>query len=59
MNGHAMLYQILTEAEDRAACETYPAEVRERSAETVALCEERMRRENLTRDELKRLAGAK
>lgn len=53
---YAYLYTILVEAEDRAA--NFPDEgVRERSAETVSLCKERMAREGLTRDALKKLAG--
>ena len=47
------LYQILTEAEDRAA--NFPDEqVRRNSQETVELVLERMRREGLTREQLRR-----
>jgi hypothetical protein len=53
---YADLYTILVEAEGRVTnCQDEG--VRKRSAETVSLCKERMAREGLTRDELKRLAG--
>jgi hypothetical protein len=48
------LYQILVEAEARRDDPKWPQDVRNRSAETVALVEERMRREGLTRQQLKR-----
>lgn len=52
------LWTILVQAEDRAA--NFPDEgVRTRSAETVALCKERMAREGLTRDALRKLARTK
>lgn len=51
-----MLLQILVEAEARRDDETLPAEVRDRSAETVSLCKQRMAAEGLTRDQLERLA---
>lgn len=53
---YAMLLQILLEAEARVADEKLPADVRERSAETVSLCNQRMATEGITRAELKRLA---
>jgi hypothetical protein len=53
---YAMLLQILLEAEQRVA-ESEDAGVRERSQETVDLCNERLRRDGLTRDDLVRLAG--
>lgn len=53
---YAEFYQILTEAEWRVA-NVSDAGVRERSAETVALCKERMAREGLTRDALIKLAA--
>ena len=51
---YKQLYQILVEAEARRDDNHLPADVRTRSAETVALVEERMRREGLTRKQLKR-----
>lgn len=48
---YADLYQILIEAEDRAANHA-DADVRARSAETVALVNERMARDGLTRQDL-------
>ena len=51
---YKMLYRILIEAEQRRDDANYPQDVRDRSAETVALVEERMRREGLTRKQLKR-----
>ena len=49
------LYKILTEAEWRVENMT-DAGIRERSAETVSLVKERLAREGLTRDQLKKLA---
>jgi hypothetical protein len=54
---YADLYQILTEAEERVKNATDEG-VRERSAETVRLCLERMKKEGLTREQLKELANA-
>lgn len=51
---YSMFLQILTEAESRRDDPKWPQDVRDRSAETVALCEERMRRDGITRDMLKR-----
>lgn len=56
---YKMLYQILREAEDRVANELLPADVRERSKETVSICNERMAREGLTIHALKKLARAR
>jgi hypothetical protein len=55
---HSMLYQILIEAEGRVKHFTgaLSAQARANSAETVALCKERMRREGLTRAQLRKLA---
>lgn len=53
----AMLLQFLVEAEARCADETLPKDVRERSAETVSLCKERMAREGWTRSQLEALAA--
>ena len=53
---YAMLLQILVEAEQRVT-EFKDAGVRERSQETADLCNERLRREGLTRDDLVRLAA--
>lgn len=47
------LYQILTEAEARVR-EFDDPQVRANSQETVELCLERMRRDGLTREQLKR-----
>ena len=50
------LYQILIEAEQRVA--TFEdAGVRERSQETVDLVNERLHKEGLTREQLKKLAA--
>ena len=57
MMTHKMLLQILVEAEARRDDERLPDEVRERSAETVSLCKQRMAMEGLTRDALERLAA--
>jgi hypothetical protein len=53
---HAMLLQMLIEAEARRDDTTLPADVSERSAETVGLCKQRMEIEGLTRDQLEELA---
>lgn len=53
---YAMLLQILVEAEARRDDVTLPADVRERSGETVDLCLERMKNEGLTREQLEKLA---
>lgn len=53
---HSMLLQMLVEAEVRRDDETLPQEVRERSAETVSLCEQRMDKEGLTRAHLEEMA---
>ena len=52
---YKMLHQILREAEQRVANESLPADVRTRSQETVALCNERMTNEGITRKDLRRL----
>lgn len=52
----SMLLQILTEAEARRDDETLPQPVRDRSAETVDLCCQRMAQEGLTRAQLVELA---
>jgi hypothetical protein len=54
---HADLYQILIEAEERVK-DASDEGVRERSAETVSLCLERLKNEGLTREQLKKLAAA-
>lgn len=51
-----MFYQVLIEAEARMNDERWPLDVRERSAETVSLCKQRMAMEGITRDQLKALA---
>lgn len=51
---YKMFYKILTEAEARRDNPAWPEDVRKRSAETAELCEERMRRDGLTRAQLKR-----
>jgi hypothetical protein len=53
---YKMLHQILTEAQARRDNQKWPQDVRDRSAETVALCEERMKLEGISRADLKRLA---
>ncbi|WP_396330416.1 hypothetical protein [Burkholderia anthina] len=55
---YADFYQILIEAEARRDDESLPRDVRDRSAETAALCGERMEREGLTRQKLIELASA-
>lgn len=54
---YSMFLQILLEAEARRDAEWLPQEVRDRSAETVALCHERMTNEGLTRQQLEELAA--
>ncbi len=51
---YKQLYQILVEAEQRRDDARYPQAVRDRSSETVALVEQRMQMEGLTRAQLKR-----
>lgn len=53
---HQMLLQILVEAEARSDDATLPQDVRDRSAETVSLCKQRMAQEGLTRAQLEELA---
>ena len=53
---YADLYQILIEAECRRDDESLPADVRFRSGISAELAAERMRREGLTRDQLRQLA---
>lgn len=53
---HQMLLQILVEAEARSDDATLPQDVRDRSAETVSLCKQRMAQEGLTRAQLEDLA---
>lgn len=52
------LYAILIEAEQRSANTSLPDDVRVRSQETVDICLIRLRHEQITRDQLKRLARA-
>ncbi len=53
----SMLLQILQEAEARRDDASLPQEVRDRSAETVSLCKQRMAMEGLTREQLAELAA--
>lgn len=53
----SMLLKILQEAEARRDDASLPHEVRDRSAETVALCKQRMAMEGLTREQLTELAA--
>ena len=53
----SMLLQILQEAEARSDDASLPQEVRDRSAETVSLCKQRMAMEGLTREQLTELAA--
>lgn len=55
---HSMLLQMLVEAEARRDDVTLPQDVRNRSAETVSLCKQRMAMEGLTRAQLEELALA-
>lgn len=55
---HSMLLQILEEAEARRDDASLPADVRQRSAETVGLCNQRLAREGLTRAKLEEIAKA-
>jgi hypothetical protein len=50
------LHQILTEAEQRRDDPNWPENIRQNSAETVALCEQRLLREGMTREQLQKLA---
>ena len=52
----SMLLQILLEAEERRDDVSLPQDVRDRSAETVPLCKQRMALEGLTREQLEKLA---
>ena len=53
---HSMLLQMLVEAEARRDDASLPQAVRDRSAETVSLCKERMAVEGLSRDRLEQIA---
>jgi hypothetical protein len=53
-----MLLNILLEAEARRDDPSLPQEVRDRSAETVSLCNQRMEEEGLTREQLEMEARA-
>lgn len=53
---HSMLLQILEEAEARRDDAELPQEARDRSAETVSLCKQRMAMEGLTRAQLEEIA---
>ena len=53
---HAMLLQFLVEAEERRDDPNLPQDVRDRSAETVSLCKQRMAKEGLTRSQLEEIA---
>ena len=55
---HSMLLQILEEAEARRDDASLPADVRQRSTETVSLCNQRMASEGLTRAKLEEAAKA-
>ena len=50
---YAMLYQCLIEAEKRVKNSRLTQEQRDNSAETVALIEQRMKIDGLTREQLK------
>lgn len=52
---YQMLLQILVEAEGRRDNTDLPKDVRNRSAETVRLCNERLTKEGITRSELESL----
>lgn len=52
---YAMLLQILAEAEDRSATNSDEG-VRQRSQETVDICNEKLQMEGLTRADLEQLA---
>jgi hypothetical protein len=54
----SMLLNILIEAEARRDDPSLPQEVRDRSAETVSLCNQRMDEEGLTREQLEMEARA-
>lgn len=53
---HAMLLQILQEAEARRDDQSLDQAARDRFAETVSLCKQRMAQEGLTRKQLQELA---
>jgi hypothetical protein len=55
----SMLPNILIEAEARRDDPSLPQEVRDRSAETVSLCNQRMDEEGLTREQLEMEARAR
>lgn len=55
---YSMLLLILTEAEARCDNASLPADVRERSTQTVSLCKRRMAMEGLTRSQLEEQAAA-
>ena len=55
---HSMLLQMLEEAEDRRDDAELPQDVRDRSAETVSLCKQRVAMEGLTRAQLEEIAKA-
>lgn len=54
----SMLLQMLVEAEARRDDTTLPQDVRDRSAETVSLCEQRIAKEGMTRAQLEEYAAA-
>ena len=56
--GYSMLLQMLVEGEARRDDETLPQDARDRSAETVGLCCQRMAMEGLNRDRLEQHAKA-
>ncbi len=56
MLSHALLLTILVEAEGRRDDASLPQEARERSAETVSLCKQRMAMEGLTRSQFEEIA---
>lgn len=55
---YSMLLQILVEAEGRRDNTDFPQDVRERSAETARLCNQRMKQEGLSREQLEEYARA-
>lgn len=55
---HSMRLQMLEEAEARRDDTSLPADVRERSAESVSLCKQHMATEGLTRADLEEFAKA-
>ncbi len=56
MMTYGILLQVLEEAEARRDDTSLPQDVRNRSAETVELCKQRMAMEGVTRDQLEKLA---